>query len=289
MASRRIRRAGIGLVALTALAMGLAACGSSDSKKDPTKVTVTVADAGKSTKYTIPASIDGGLVQLTVQNQGKAPHGAQLVRIEGNHSTAEALKVVNSNSDKTPAWVRALGGVGDAPPGGSADATMNLPEGNYLVVDTGGPNSSGPPGYAKFTVKSGKDGDLPSTDTTITGANPSKDKYKWEVDGPVKSGDNQLKFVSKGDEAIHLMIAVRIKSGNPTNAQILEGLKSNGPPPFADLSTFTQSAVLDGGDEQVVPMSFAKPGKYVLFCPLADRDGGKPHFEQGMFATLTVS
>jgi hypothetical protein len=289
MALRRIRRAVIALAALAAVAMGLAACGSSDKKTNPTKVTVTVADAGKSTKYTIPASIDGGLVQLTVQNQAKAPHGAQLVKIEGNHSTAEVLKVVGSDSNKTPAWLRGLGGIGDAPPGGSANATMNLPEGNYVVVDSGGPGSSGPPGYAKFAVKSGKDGDLPSTDTTITGANPSKDKYKWEVDGPVKTGDNQVKFVSKGDEAIHLMIAVRIKSGNPTNAQILKGLESNGPPPFADLSTFSQSAVLDGGEEQVVPMSFAKPGKYVLFCPLSDRDGGKPHFKEGMFTTLTVS
>src|SRR4051812_9703527 len=188
MGSRRIRRAGIAVVALAAVATGLAACGSSDKKTDATNVTVTVADAGKSTKYTIPASIEGGLVKLTVQNQAKAPHGAQLVTIEGDHSAAQSLAVVGSDSDKTPSWLRALGGIGDAAPGGSANATMNLPEGKYLVLDTGGPGSSGPAGYAQFTVKSGEDGDLPSADATIAGADPSEDKYKWEKDGPVKSG-----------------------------------------------------------------------------------------------------
>jgi hypothetical protein len=26
----------------------------------------------------------------------------------------------------------------------------------------------------------------------------------------------------------------------------------------------------------------------VLFCPLADRDGGKPHFEEGLLKTVDV-
>jgi len=29
-------------------------------------------------------------------------------------------------------------------------------------------------------------------------------------------------------------------------------------------------------------------GQYVVFCPLTDRNGGKPHFLQGMLKTVTV-
>ena len=35
-------------------------------------------------------------------------------------------------------------------------------------------------------------------------------------------------------------------------------------------------------------LSFSKPGAYLLFCPLHDRDGGRPHFEEGLFKIVTV-
>ena len=68
----------------------------------------------------------------------------------------------------------------------------------------------------------------------------------------------------------------------------MKALKSNAPPPFGDPSSFTTTAVLDGGLAQTTPLKFTKPGKYVLFCPLSDRDGGKPHFEQGLVTTVDV-
>ena len=47
-------------------------------------------------------------------------------------------------------------------------------------------------------------------------------------------------------------------------------------------------AVLDGGLSQTTPLLLNKTGKYVLFCPLTDRNGGKPHFEEGMLTTVDV-
>ena len=130
------------------------------------KAAITYTKAGK---FQLPKSIDGGLVDLTLTNQDKAPHAAQLVRIEGGHTTQEALKFLAANSDKTPDWIRAEGGP-SAGPAGSASATVDLPAGNYVVTDLGGPGSSGPPATAELTVKSGDSGDLPSTDVTVTGA-----------------------------------------------------------------------------------------------------------------------
>ena len=40
-----------------------------------------------------------------------APHGAQLIRVEGNHTPPEVLMALGSPTGKTPSWMRAEGGV----------------------------------------------------------------------------------------------------------------------------------------------------------------------------------
>lgn len=287
--SLRPSSAALAVAAVLAAAAALSACGSSNSKSaKPSSLSVSIAESGKSAKFTAPSSIKGGLVALEVTNKGKRPHGAQLVLLKGGHTAQQALKVIGSDSNKTPAWLRGEGGLGTVAPGQTARATLNLPAGRYVLADAGGPGSSGPPAYGELTAKGGKTGSLPSTPTTITAANPAKDKYDWKVSGPLKAGANRVTFDSKGKGAIHLIGAFRVK-GNPSKAALLKALKSNGKPPgFVDPSSFTTSAVIDGGKSQVTPVDLQKPGKYVLFCPLSDRDGGKPHFEEGMLKTVTV-
>ena len=55
-----------------------------------------------------------------------------------------------------------------------------------------------------------------------------------------------------------------------------------------DPTSFASTAALDSGTSQVTTISFSKPGTYVIFCPLHDRDGGKPHFEEGLLKTVDV-
>jgi hypothetical protein len=268
--------------AVAVAALLASGCGGGNDT-EPAKAAITYTKAGK---FELPKSIDGGLVDLTLTNQDKAPHAAQLVRIEDGHTTQEALKFLAANSDKTPEWIRAEGGP-SAGPAGTASATVDLPEGKYVVTDLGGPGSTGPPATAELTVKSGESGDLPSSDIEVTGAENGKDKYSWDVSGDLKSGTNHLTFKSEGDEAIHFLGAFKI-NGKHSDAEIAKALESGGPPPYVDQSTFTNTTILDGGKSQVTDLTLSKPGTYVLFCPLTDRDGGKPHFAEGMIKQVTV-
>jgi hypothetical protein len=279
-------------------ALTLSACGSSEKKSESSgagktgatgaNLDVTITESGKTAKYTVPKSVKGGLKTLTLSNKGKAPHGAQLVRIVGDHTPQEALKVIGSDSSKTPDWLRGEGGLGEVPPGQTADASLVLEAGKYMVVDEGGPGSSGPPAYSQFTVTAGTPGELPSTPTKVTAAEAGKDKYRWDIAGELKSGKNEITFVSEGKEALHLIGAFRV-NGNPSDAEILKGLKSQGKPPkFVDQSSFTTTAVIDGEKSQTTPFTIKSPGKWVLFCPLPDREGGKEHFEEGLLKTVTV-
>jgi hypothetical protein len=285
------------LVALAALA--LAACGSSKKKSSdtgatgpkPATLSITAAEAGKKSNLTVPASTSGGIVTVTLKNDGKAPHEAQLVRLKGGHTVADVKKIIKS--PKIPTWASLLGGVGAIPPGQTGTATVSLPAGNYVIVDNaggGGPGAGGPPPAVKgLKVSGGASGSLPSTETTVTATSPSKDKYKWDIKGTLKPGDNRLTFVSKGDpEAVHFIGAVLLK-GNPTDAQVKKALKSNGkPPPFLDFSTFTNTSILDAGKSEVTSLSLRKPGEYLVFCPLTDKDGGKPHDQEGLFTRVKV-
>jgi hypothetical protein len=123
----------------------------------------------------------------------------------------------------------------------------------------------------------------------VTAAQVGHDKFKWHISGPLKVGSNQVTFDSKGKEALHFIGAFRV-TGNPSQAQILKALMAEGKPrAFVDESSFSTTAVLDGEKAQTTPLDLrGRPGKYVVFCPLTDRDGGKPRFEEGLLTTVTV-
>jgi hypothetical protein len=280
------------------LPLALAGCGSdkkssttskpSSRSGQATTLAISITDAGKSTKYSAPSTVKGGLVALRVTNNAKAPHGAQVVRLGGQHQPQDVFKVFAGPSGKIPAWLRFEGGLGSVLPGKTASATVNLPAGRYAVADSGGPGQSGPPSFAQFTVTAGKAGPLPSTTTTITAANPGKDKYRWDVSGPLQTGTHSVTFDSKGKSALHFFGAFRL-NGNPSKAEIIKALNSNGKPPsFVDQANSDTTPVLDGGKSQVTPFVFKAPGRYVLFCPLKDRDGGKPHFQEGLLRVITI-
>jgi hypothetical protein len=274
----------------TATSASSASTESPEVPRVPPKLVLSIAEAGKTSKFEAPASIAGGLVTVQLTNPGKARHGAQLIRIEGSHSIEEAVKAIGGESQKTPEWVRAEGGVGQVPSEATDSAIVNLPVGKYAIVDLAGARESGgPPAIAPLTVTAGgRQGSVPKGVVQVTAANPSKDHYKWEISGPLKAGGNALTFVSKGEPALHELSAIRITHDEPT-ATIVKALESNGPPPsWMDPSTGDATAALDGGKSLNTFYALLKPGKYVFVCHLRDRDGGKPHFAEGLLKTVTV-
>jgi hypothetical protein len=286
--SSSLRRCLVLLAGAAALVAAIAGCGSSGTKAS--KVSMSISEKGKKASFQVPKSAKGGLVDLTFTNNGKAPHGVQLVQYTGNHTAADALKTVASQSNKTPEWIRGEGGTATIPGGQSDSATLNLPAGNYVVIDAAalGGGSGGPPATAETKFTSGDTGDLPSTPGTVTASNPGKDKYAWDISG-LKTGKNEITFNSKGKEALHLIAAVPIKGKAPSIATIKKDLGKNGPPPsYIDASKFQTSAVLDGGLTQTTSLTLDKPGQYLFFCPLTDRDGGKSHDQEGLLKVVTV-
>lgn len=285
----------------------LSACGSSDSGSSdtakstaakpraatPTTLAITTSDAGKKRfSMQAPSSIKGGLVEIRFTNAGKAPHEAQLLRIDGTHSLQEVLKIVAANGpSKIPEWFHAEGGVATTPPGQSRTTTENLPAGHYFVADA--ESDSGPPpsargATAQLDVTPGADGPLPATTATIEAKTVGKDKYEFVVSG-LKAGPNKLLFKNDSKGELHHVVAFPIRPGK-TLADVKKALatqgKPSGPPPV-DFMNAAGTEVIDGKRELVSTVNL-KAGHYALVCFLNDRDGGKPHFMKGMLKEVDV-
>jgi hypothetical protein len=270
-------------LAVLVLAAAIAGCGGGNS--EPTKLKIGVGEKGKEVSFSTPKSVEGGLVEVTLTNEGKGPHGVQLIRYTGNHTAKEVLEEVSGENEKIPDWIRGEGGIGAVEGGQTTTATLNLEAGNFVVTDAA--EQEGKPATAEMTVTEGDEGDLPDTDGSVTAEETGKDKYAWDISG-LKAGKQQITFHSEGDEALHLIIAVPVKGKAPPLSKIKEDFSKEGPPPpYIEFESAQSTAVLDGGKSQTTPIDL-KSGEYIFFCPLTDRDGGKPHDQEGLLAVEQI-
>lgn len=268
---------------------GIAGCGGGD-EGEATPLRVGVTEQGKTTSFSLPESVKGGLVELTLTNEGQAPHGLQLIRYTGDHTAQDVLEEVSGESEKTPEWIRGEGGIGEVPGGETATASLNLESGNFVVVDAAALSGGrGKPATAELNVTDGESGSLPNTPAIVVAEETGEDQYAWDISG-LKAGKNEVTFESEGEDAIHLIVAVPLKGKVPPESQIKEDLAAEqGPPPaYIDFETAQSTAVLDGGKSQTTPLELKEPGEYLFFCPLTDRDGGKSHDQEGLLAVEAI-
>ncbi len=281
----------------------MVACGDdSDSEvsSDASELAVTITeDEQGSGSFDVPSEATGGLVEMTVTNDGEAPHEAGLVYADDGHTTDEILEVISSEG-APPEWLHGAGGVGRLDPGESGTAILNLEPADYLLIDIpeGG---KAPPGTAELTVSGGEEGDLPETDATITAAEletgsdsteeesggKPEEEYDWETSGLV-AGENEVTFVSEGEDALHHIIAVPIV-GDATfeDVQAEFASKQQGPPKTVDFENGDETAVFDGETSGVVDLNL-EAGRYALICFFSDKGEKTPHFQEGLFDEVEV-
>lgn len=310
----RFRRMAAGLVLFVPL--GLAACGGDSSEDgggsaaeqsaapEPTTLSITTSDVGEDRFATkAPGSIKGGLVKVVFKNAGKMPHEAQLIRLEQGRTAQEAVEVIDSG--KTPEWLRGAGGVGVTAPGQQGTTMINLPAGDYAVIDTGqGGGEALTPAtrgaLAEFEVTPGEPGELPQTSASIVaeddgehgeagkGEDAGEHEHGFETTG-LKAGRNMVLFDNRSDEIHHAVMAPII--GDTTLEEVGEALASEEPPsgpPPVDFENAVVTSVLDGKTKEVTELEL-RAGRYALLCFLSDREGGgKPHFAEGMLEEVMV-
>jgi len=293
------------LSTILALAAGafVAGCGDDDEDTaasdapEPISFQITAtAEGAKQKALEFPTSIKAGLVEITLRNEDKAPRSAQIIRVEGDHTVDDVLKIVDAEEEtKIPTWMQDGGGLGSVKPGASATATQVLAPGKYVVWDDEGgdegPGNSELGAKGEFTVTGpAVDVELPAREATVTATDEGEgeDKtYDFEFAG-LKAGTNEVRFENTGDE-LHHALFFPMRQG-ATIKEVEEAFAAEeepeGPPPV-DFMNGVGTTVIDGGIAQNISLDL-KAGKYAVVCFISDREGGPPHAAKGMLKELTV-
>lgn len=268
-------------LALVGAALVLPSLGCGGGSDKEAKVTGTLAVsvtelAPGRARYHAPRTIPAGLTKITIVNEGRERHKAQLVRIQGNHSIAQARRARRP----FPKWVYLEGGVGMTGPGKRSSVVQRLDPGNYYVTGTYGERGQVAP--LRVVGKKTSGGLPPTTASIVT------NEYSF-IPSDVKAGTTSVEFRNEGLEPHHAVFAP-VRRGSTSVRRLRQFLKGTGPIPvgkLADIRNAQETAVIERGQKQVVTLHL-KPGKYALLCFVPDRKGGPPHVVKGMVDELTV-
>ncbi len=288
------KRIASGGLVLAALVGGLAACGDDGDSASAVDVTVKASGGDGKFSFDIPKEIDGGLVNLTLDNTDSVPHEIALVKVkEGTDPQDLADQWLSQDGAPIPDFVESsVAGVGNAAPKEQATSTQKIEPGEYVYFCTFGDGEAahyknGMLGSVTVKGDEGK-GDLPETDNTITA-----EDYTFS-NVHLKAGDGAVKvdFKNIGSQQLHHAQLLPVKAG-ATEEQVLQDLSSPNEPQFIDVEHGTGTMVLAPGQEQVTDLTLKK-GQYVMLCFLSDTQGGPPHFlpaeagGHGMSKLITV-
>jgi len=309
--TERFRRR-VPVLMVVVVGLGLTACGSS-SKTSTTATTKASGSAAVESKapevavtatdfaYALPASVPGGVVKLSLANNGQQPHDLQLLKIDGDHTKEEIVANFGSEGGPIPPWLHGAGGVGTVGPGAPAGvAYVKLePKAQYWYVCTESTDDNKPHTSLGMignftTADSSPVAELPKTDATVKAK-----EYGFDIKA-VKAGEQLVNFTNSGPAEIHLFAALPMQPGK-TLDEVKAFLATQGPPdpsapastapagpPPVDFQKAVAVAALDPGQSEVAKVTFA-PGSYAFLCFIEDRAGGPPHFVKGMITEYKVS
>jgi hypothetical protein len=263
------------IVACAVLAVGsvavLAACGSDDSAQE---LTFELEGGGDSQSITGPESADSGEAELTLVNNTDGEGELQLIRVEGDHSAAETVDALKGAQEGKPFpdWFFAGGGTGVIGAGEETTVTKVLEPGTYYAFNL----EAGPPAPDSVPALE-VTGDTVEDDLTAD-ATVSAFEYGFKEEG-LTSGNTQIAFKNEGAQPHHLLISPLV--GDATAEDVEKAFKEEkGKPPIKEEGS-VDTAVIEGGETQLVDLDL-KPGRYVFYCFISDRQGGPPHGLKGM-------
>jgi len=271
---------------LLLLGLGAVACAKEPSPSTsiaaaPQVVTVTATDFG----YVLPtAPIHAGLTTVRLVNQGAEVHHATLIHLEDGKTVGDYLAALQGGGPP-PSWGVPLGGPNAAPPGGEANATLNLEPGAYAVVCFI-PSPDGVLHMAKGMVlgmevqpATGPVAALPAADIQLTMM-----EYSFAFSQPPTAGSHTFTVTNAGKE-VHEVVLVQLAPGM-TAEQVgaWYGGGQKGTPPGQPIGGVAGMAP---GQVENFSVNLA-PGTYGLIC-FAPAPDGAPHFAHGMAVTFTVS
>jgi len=235
--------------------------------------------------YSAPETVITGWVRVVLSNSGTEPHHVQFLRLNDGVTVQQFEDALKQAEGPALAMTKQVGGVGAIHPGGSAQAVINLPAGEYVILCLIPSPADQTAHHAKGMIKSltVSEGDNQASEPTASLTVQLKD-FMFDLPESLPAGQTVIKVTNEGPEP-HEFNILRLEDGKTANdvMQFLNG--AGGPPPFAPVGGMNG---LDVGLSGYAELDLA-PGTYVAICNIPSPKGnGAPHFMLGMIKEFTV-
>jgi uncharacterized cupredoxin-like copper-binding protein len=232
-----------------------------------------------------PDRIAAGLTTVRIVNQGQDLHHIQFLKLLQGKSAADFQAAVAADSSRLPDWVQYAGGPNAHLPGSLASATVNLTEGDYVVM-CWIPDKKGVPHVAlgmqkALFVRGAKPTKVSAPNASIT---IKQIDYQFVLSKRIESGVHTIEVMNHGAQA-HELVIVKLAPG-ATVKDVIAAFEPGaaGPPPGELVGGITG---IEKGERVHFTGEFV-PGRYGLICFIPDVVTGRPHFLHGMTNEFAV-
>jgi hypothetical protein len=257
---------------------------SSSSAAEIPQITISARDYA----YVGPTQIPAGLVSLTLVNDGKEPHQAQLARLNDGVTMDQIQAALQKGPEAAIPLVSLAGGPSVVMPGKQQQVTVDLAEGQYVMLcfvesPDGMPHlAKGMISPLQVTRGTGQARpEEPKADATVT----MKD-FTFQMPSQIKAGRFTWKVVNDGPQP-HEMSIVKLAPGKTLDdvMAVMASQSFSGPPPFEEAGGMQ---ALDAGKTGWLTLDL-EPGSYLALCFVPDPASGRAHVEMGMVVPFSVS
>ena len=214
-----------------------------------------------------PDRIPAGLTTVRIINEGHDLHHVQFLKLPKGRSAADFRAAITADPTRMPSWVKFIGGPNATIPGREASATMNLTEGDYVLIclipDNKGVLHVALGMQKALAVRGGKATKVSAPKPTVA---ITQVDFQFAISQSIKPGSQTVAVTNHGTQP-HEVVLVRLAPG----ASVMDFVASiepgaAGPPRGTVLGGIVG---IEAGDYGFFTADF-EPGRYGLVCFFTD-------------------
>jgi hypothetical protein len=231
-----------------------------------------------------PDELRAGLTTLRLHNRGREPHQLQLLKLPDGKSPADLAASLLDPHAQVPHWAKHMGGPNGVGAGETAEATVYLEPGTYVVmcaISTKGQQLHAALGMQKTLRVADSE---PSDPNFIGHVHMAMFEYEFVVVEPFESGPHTFYVVNRGRQT-HQVSLVQLNPGASTD-DVLAAFGSAAAEPLPG-RLMGGMAGLEPGGRGMFSASLS-PGRYAMMCLFPNPAAHDSHAAKGMVMNFTV-
>ena len=231
-----------------------------------------------------PDTIPGGQVTIRLQNRGHEPHQLQLLKLDEGKSPADLDAALREGGGVVPRWAKHMGGPNGIGSGDTAEATMYLEPGSYVIIcgiPTKNHQTHAALGMQKALLVAKN---APAPPDFYGNFHMAMFDYEFVVVQSLKKGRHTFYVINRGSQT-HQASVVRLHPG--ASAQdVLAAFDSDATLPLPGKLIGGISGLEPGGDGTFT--AEFTPGNYAIICMFSNPIVGNSHAAKGMVMNFTI-